>query len=213
MIRLYIIEDHPSIMAGLRNMFRPDRDKICLAGSAESIDEALSNADPTTFDIFLFDLWLSKGFPLDNFKLIKTKFPDKPVIVFTGETSTLWQRRMYNAGAAAYILKTSNRPEMKTIIEKVAEGETVFPDAIKKHLGKRIYFGSELQQFKLNSNQQNIVDLLSKGHTQRKIADIKQVSESTMEKTIKHIRELFGAKNNAELINIISIEKGKSSKS
>jgi DNA-binding NarL/FixJ family response regulator len=102
---------------------------------------------------------------------------------------------------------------MKTIIEKVAEGETVFPSAIKKNLGKKIYFSSELQQFKLNSNQQNIVDLLSKGHTQRKIADIKQVSESTMEKTIKHIRELFGAKNNAELINIISIEKGKSSKS
>jgi len=207
MIKLFIIEDHPPITAGLRNMFRPERDKICIAGSAENINEALLNADKTTFDIFLFDLWLSKGFPLDNFELIKTKFPDKPNIVYTGETSTLWQRRMYNAGAAAYIVKTSNRPEMKLIIEKVAEGETVFPAEIKKNLGKRIYFSNETQQFKLNANQQNIVDLLSEGCTQRKIAEIKQVSESTMEKTIKHIRELFGAKNNAELVNILSKEK------
>lgn len=212
MIRLYIIEDHPIIMAGMRNMFRPNRDEISLVGSAYSINEALSNADQATFDIIILDLWLSSGYPLDNVELLKDKFPAKPIVVYTIEESSMWQRRMYKAGAAAYILKTTHRPEMKLILEKVAAGGTVFPSSIKQDLKKRIFFSSQHQQFKLNSNQQEIIDLLSEGFTLRKIAEEKKVSESTVEKTIKHIRELFDAKNNTELMKILSEEKKKGDK-
>jgi DNA-binding NarL/FixJ family response regulator len=206
MIRLYIIEDHPPIIAGLRNMFRSGRDNICIAGSAENMNEAITNAEQVMFDIFILDLWLPSGTPLDNVKLIKSKFPFKPVVVYTSEESSLWQRRMYKAGVAAYILKTMHRPDMKVILEKVAAGESIYPGSIKKDLQKKVYLNPEHKQFKLNSNQQNIISLLSKGYTYHKIAGEKKVSESTIEKTVKHIRELFDAKNNSELIRILSEE-------
>jgi DNA-binding NarL/FixJ family response regulator len=207
MISIYIIEDHPSVIAGLRNMFRTNRDEICVAGCAESMNEALVNTAQVQFDVIILDLWLPSGSPMDNVELLKNRFPSKPIVVYTSEESAFWIRRMYKAGVAAYIVKTTHRPEIKIILEKVAAGEIVFPPVITNDLQKKIFFSTEHKQFKLNPNQQNIADLLSKGFTYRQIAEEKNVSESTIEKTVKHMRELFDAKNNAELIQILSGEK------
>jgi len=49
--------------------------------------------------------------------------------------------------------------------------------------------------------------MLSNGTTQKKIADNKGTSVSNIEKTIKHIREAFNARNNAELTKIL-LEQG-----
>jgi DNA-binding CsgD family transcriptional regulator len=59
----------------------------------------------------------------------------------------------------------------------------------------------------LTPNQQELVILLSSGLTQQQIADAKKTSVSTVEKTLKHVRERCDAKNNAELVKIL-LEKG-----
>ena len=56
MIRLFTIEDHPVIVTGLKNLFRPSRDEIEITGAASNVDEAVLRADPETFDIILLDL-------------------------------------------------------------------------------------------------------------------------------------------------------------
>ena len=56
MIRLFAIEDHPVIVTGLRNLFRPSRDEIEIIGSANNVDDAILHADAAAFDIFLLDL-------------------------------------------------------------------------------------------------------------------------------------------------------------
>ena len=63
MIRLFVIEDHPVIVTGLRNLFRPSRDEIEIVGSASNVDDAVIEADPDVFDIFLLDLWLPDSHP------------------------------------------------------------------------------------------------------------------------------------------------------
>ena len=83
MIRLFVIEDHPVIVTGLKNTFRPSRDEIEVAGSASSVDEALLKADAMDFDIFLLDLWIPNAHPQLNVKRIKDNFKGKPIVIFT----------------------------------------------------------------------------------------------------------------------------------
>ena len=208
MIRLFVIEDHPIIVTGLRNLFRPSRDEIEIYGSASSADEAVQTADPEVFDIIMLDLWLQSSPPLENMKKLKEKFPDKPIVMFTSEESSVWQRKMFDAGAKAYLLKTAEKIEIKLTLEKVAMGMTVFAGVMEQdYLNKKLSQEMASARHFLTPNQLEIAIMLSNGTTQKKIADNKGTSVSNIEKTIKHIREAFNARNNAELTKIL-LEQG-----
>ena len=207
MIRLFTIEDHPVIITGLRNTFRPSRDGIEIIGSANSVDEAIMKADPTTFDIFLLDLWIPGYHPLQNVKKIKENFPGKPVVMFTSEDSNVWQRKMFEAGAMAYLLKNAEKNEIKATLEKVFNGMTVFSGMIEPEREQIFRSGFADPKYVLTTNQKEYVIFLSNGLTQQEIAEKKGLSLSTVEKTIKNIREKCDAKNNTELIKIL-LERG-----
>ena len=108
MIRLFVIEDHPVIVTGLKNLFRPSRDDIEITGNAYNVDDAILKADADSFDIFLLDLWLPDAHPLMNVKKLKEKFHGKPIVIFTSEDSSSWQRKMFEGGVMAYLLKSTN---------------------------------------------------------------------------------------------------------
>jgi DNA-binding NarL/FixJ family response regulator len=207
MIRLFTIEDHPVIITGLRNTFRPSRDQIEIIGSANSVDEAVTKADPDTFDIFLLDLWIPGSHPLQNVKKLKENVPGKPVVMFTSEDSTVWQRKMFEAGAMAYLLKNAEKIEIKATLEKVSHGMTVFSGMIEPEREQIFRSGFADPKYVLTTNQKEYVVFLSNGLTQQEIAEKKGLSISTVEKTIKNIREKCDAKNNLELVKIL-LEQG-----
>jgi DNA-binding NarL/FixJ family response regulator len=207
MIRLFTIEDHPVIITGLRNTFRPSRDNIEIIGSANNVDEAIIKADPATFDIFLLDLWIPGYHPLQNIKKIREQFPGKPVIMFTSEDSTIWQRKMFEAGAMAYLLKNAEKNEIRLTLEKVAQGMTVFSGTIEPEREQTFRAGFADPRYILTPNQKEYAVLLSNGLSQQEIAEKKSLSLSTVEKTIKNLREKCSARNNAELVKIL-LERG-----
>jgi DNA-binding NarL/FixJ family response regulator len=207
MIRLFVIEDHPVIVTGLKNLFRPSRDEIEITGNAFNVDDAVMKADAETFDVFFLDLWLPDAHPLMNVKKLKEKFHGKPIVIFTSEDSSSWQRKMFEAGVMAYLLKSTNKSEIKSTLEKVIRGQIVFSGLVEPDYEKKLATILSGQKYHLTPNQQELVILLSSGLTQQQIADAKKTSVSTVEKTLKHVRERCDAKNNAELVKIL-LEKG-----
>jgi DNA-binding NarL/FixJ family response regulator len=207
MIRLFVIEDHPVIVTGLKNLFRPSRDEIEITGNAYNVDDAVAKADAETFDVFFLDLWLPDAHPLMNVKKLKEKFHGKPIVIFTSEDSSSWQRKMFEAGVMAYLLKSTNKSEIKSTLEKVIRGQIVFSGLVEPDYEKKLATILSGQKYHLTPNQQELVILLSSGLTQQQIADAKKTSVSTVEKTLKHVRERCDAKNNAELVKIL-LEKG-----
>jgi DNA-binding NarL/FixJ family response regulator len=207
MIRLFTIEDHPVIITGLRNTFRPSRDGIEIIGSANDVDEAVATAIPTAFDIFLLDLWIPGYQPLQNMRKLKQHYPGKPIVIFTSEDSSIWERKMFEAGAMAYLLKNADKNEIKLTLEKVSRGMTVFTGIVEPEQEKAFREGFADTRYILTPNQKEYAVFLSNGLTQPEIAEKKCLSISTVEKTIKSIREKCGAKNNAELIKIL-FERG-----
>jgi DNA-binding NarL/FixJ family response regulator len=203
MIRLFTIEDHPVIITGLRNTFRPSRDGIEITGSASDVDEAVAIANPSTFDMFLLDLWIPGYQPLQNIRKLRQYFAGKPVVMFTSEDSVIWQRKMFEAGAMAYLLKNAEKSEIKLTLEKVAQGMTVFTGIVEPEREQTFRAGFSDPRYILTPNQKEYVVFLSNGLTQPEIAEKKCLSISTVEKTIKSIREKCGARNNAELVKIL----------
>lgn len=207
MIRIFTIEDHPVIITGLKNLFRPSRDEIEIIGSATSVEEAIEKVDPDSFDIFMLDLWIPSSHPLQNIKKLKEHFPGKPVVMFTSEDSSIWQKKMFEAGVKAYLLKSSDKSEIRSTLEKVSRGMTVFTGIIDDKEADKFRTAFTEPKYILTANQKELVVMLSKGLSQQQIAENKGTSISTVEKTLKHIRDRCDARNNAELVRIL-LERG-----
>ncbi len=202
MIRLFIIEDHATmVVSSLRFMFRPERDGIKVAGHAGNPVDALSEADPAIFDLFVLDLYIPGHSPVENIHILKRAFPGKPVLIYTSEISSSWKIRMRKEGAMAYVTKDAGREELKLGIEKAAAGEPWFPGVSgRPDPGDP---GALRSAGMLRPVQQEAVQLLAAGMEHKHISEKLGISRSAVEVILKELRERFCAKNNIELIRIL----------
>jgi DNA-binding NarL/FixJ family response regulator len=206
LVRVFVIEDHPVIVYGLKSLFRPGREGVEIAGNAGSVDEAIRCADPASFDVFIFDLWLSETDPVENAEKLKLRFPSKPILVYTSEESGLWIRRMFAAGVSGYIFKSAERAEIRRALEQVARGGMTFPGVVNP--GDDMMNDAEFRRKNrfIQGHHREMLLLMSKGKTQKFIADQNNLSVSTVEKIFQNLREKFGAVNNTDLIRILKDE-------
>ena len=206
MIRVFIIEDHQIIVSGFKTMFRPLRDGIEVAGNASGVDDAIADSKILTSDVIILDLWLPGPNPLANIKKLQQIFPKKPVVILTSEESPAWQRKMLEAGARAYILKSAERQEIKITIEKVVKGMAVYSSLINEDDGS---FSTLLanNQSSLSEKELEIIKLLSEDYTQASIASKTGIGVSNVEKIIKTLKVRYNVRSTISLIKLM-VEKG-----
>jgi len=209
LIRVFIIDDHPLVISGIKNMFRRDRDHITVTGSAPDVPVAIREAKANSFDFILLDLWIRNTDPLENLKLLRRKFPFKPVVILTYEDSALWQRKIYDAGASGYLLKTSKKPELREAFEKIVNERLVFPHLFEVAGQDRDLplAGKNQVKEKLTPHQYDIVSLLSEGNSRMQIGKRLNISVSTIEKILTSIRKKFQASSNIHLIWMLTRKK------
>jgi DNA-binding NarL/FixJ family response regulator len=133
---------------------------------------------------------------MNNLKCLKEKFPGKPILIFTGEDSLEWRKKMMHAGVNGYICKTADPCEIKRAIEKIIEHGTYFPSV------------SPDIQYKwknpLNHTEQRITVLLSEGFRLLAIAKKVHLSVTAVEKTLAKLRKEYQCANNTMLIMVLT---------
>jgi len=204
-IRLFYIDDHHVTRSGLRTVFRASRDNISVVGEAKSVQEALTDARKCTFDIILLDLWLPSGDPIKNFSLIHTAFPSHPIVIYTGDKTTYWQRKMYSAGAFGYIDKEAEKTEIRLILEQVMLGEKCFPNFRPENEFKKVIDAYRDAKFKLSEEEQQVLGFLVDGYQSSVIAEKLAVHVSTVDKSLRRIRKKFNVTSNIELVKVLLV--------
>ena len=211
MIRLFMIEDHNVTISGLRSFFRPSRDEINIAITANNIDEALQVDDSNSFDVIFLDLWLPTGKPADNYNLLEHKFPGKPIVIYTSEESNYWQRKMYNLGVKGFINKKEGKALIENTIKRVVQGETVYSTQFSDYMTKRAVSGYKNPNLGLTEDQHDLISSFIDGSDVKDIAQKMHKDISVINKELKKIRNIFGASNNVELVvKILSLKDWKS---
>ena len=176
---------------------------IHIVGEADSVEEALTTAIGKPFDIMLLDLWFPSGNPVRNYEVLKNAFPDHPVVIYTGDRTTYWQRKMYRAGANGYIDKDADKTEIRMILERVMQGERVFPNYQPENEFKKIIDGYRDAGFGLHETEQQIIKLLVEGLPSKTIAEKLNIHCSTVDKTLRRIRKKFKVSNTIDLVKAI----------
>lgn len=184
-IRILCVDDHPLVRDGI--MRRLDRQAdMKVVGAAASGEEALRLFALTNPDITLMDLNLPGISGLDTIIAIRREYPEARIVVLTMHRGDEDIHRALEAGAAAYVLKTTVSDELINVLRKVHEGGRPMTPDVATQLASRA--GSP----PLTAREKAVVELMARGMRNKEIAAELGISEDTVE---VHARNMFSKLN------------------
>jgi DNA-binding NarL/FixJ family response regulator len=179
-VRVLIIDDHPVVRAGLASLLRR-QSGVKLAGAAHSGEEALEMLKKTSVDVILLDLRMPTIDGIDLLNILRTSpNPPRAIILSSYELEEEIYKAV-KAGARGYLSKDASREEIVAALETVAGGGTYFPARVLEWLEKRDDRSS------LSAREVEILEMVSRGLTNKEIARVLQISHFTVRNHINHI--------------------------
>jgi DNA-binding NarL/FixJ family response regulator len=126
MINVFIIDDHPILIDGIKTIFANKKDNIKISGSATSAVEAKRKLKKSLAKIVLLDLVMPETNGVELCAWIKSNFPEKKVIAFTAETNKALLLNVLKNGADAILIKSCGKQEIIDTIQNVLNGQRIF---------------------------------------------------------------------------------------
>lgn len=201
MINFFMIDDHPGMIEGVEFHFSyPDHD-IKMVGYALNMEDALRQLPSLKVDVILLDLFLKTDpSPFDNYLRIIRILPGIPVAIYTAESSLWWKYNMFRLGVNAYITKTQDIDILATILPKIIDGSTFLTSDVKPMLDPG--FTNDSPVF-ISSEELEIAKMISTGKSIKSVAESMNKSTSSVEKSLKSLREKIDAHSNPDMTRIM----------
>jgi DNA-binding NarL/FixJ family response regulator len=194
MIRIGISEDHTIVRWALREALSKadDIEVVGEAGTAAETLAMIQNAQP---DVLLLDIQLPDRSGFDVLNELR-QLPTAPlVVVLTWHTEPSYAARAIQAGAHGYVNKSVAPEELLSAIRAVSRGEQVIPPGVEKLLAS----GDGNPVSALTGREQQVMEMLARGMTNREIAEHLEISIKTVDTHRGHVLKKLGLRNNSEL--------------
>jgi DNA-binding NarL/FixJ family response regulator len=199
--RIVIIDDHPIVRLGIRQMLAAEPDlEVC--GEAESVEAGKRLAATARPDLAIVDLSLAQGTGLDLIRLLRESTPTLPVLVLSMHDETLFAERVLRAGARGYIMKREAITGLVAAIRQVLAGRIYVSEgmaqAVLERLGHEASTDNPLAN--LTDRELSVFDLVGRGFGTRAIAEQLAVSIKTIETYRSNIKAKLHLKDANDLI-------------
>jgi len=179
-VRVLIVDDHPVVRAGLASLLRRQVG-LKLAGSAHSGEEAMAILERCSVDLMLLDLRMPTINGIDLLNLLKARDNQPKAIILSSYEYEEEIYRAVKAGARGYLSKNAPREEIIAAIEEVVAGGTYFPEHMLEWIQDR------KDRSSLSAREIEILEMVSRGLTNKEIASALQISHYTVRNHINHI--------------------------
>jgi len=150
------------------------------------------------------------GEGVEAINLMRQKFPDVKVIVFTLSDKEEDFLRTMRAGARAYLLKSIETAELIESVHLVATGHAIVSPLMAFRLPEE--FGNTNTRNKqgvngLSPREKEVLCLVAQGSSNKEIAALCYVSETTAKAHLRRILEKLNVRNRAQAA-ALGISKG-----
>jgi two-component system, NarL family, response regulator len=181
-IKLLIVDDHPVVRAGLSSMLGK-HSGLQLVGAAASAVEALALLEHCHADVVLLDLRMPKMSGIEALPILQRVVSPPQVIILSSFEFEEEIYRAVQAGARGYLLKETSRDEIVAAIMAVHDGRQYFPPSIARRLSERNHRSS------LSPRELEILEMLSRGFTNKEIGRAFGISRYTVRNHINSINQ------------------------
>lgn len=200
MIKIFLVDDHPSIIEGLKAVFEKE-DDFKVVGDANDAKSALIGIKKTKPNLVILDIALPGVLGTTIAEQIISIY-DAKVIAFSGYDNLKYIQEILLAGASGYVLKGCKVEELIKAIRKVDSGKDFFCEKLT-HAIFNDYKGRLRKEQKaisiLTPREREILQLFSDGMTRHDVADCLGVDVTTISTHRNNIMKKLGAKTNVDL--------------
>ena len=191
-IRVFLLDDHEVVRAGLRSLLEADGG-FEVVGEAATAAEALDRIPPTRPDVALLDVRLPDGSGVEVCRDIRSSWPDVSCVMLTSYADDEALFAAIMAGAAGYVLKQVGSANLLEALRRVANGQSLLDPALTERVIERMTNPEEDSLLAtLTPQERRILDLVAKGQTNRQIAAHMYLAEKTVKNYVSNVLAKLG---------------------
>lgn len=205
MIEVLVVEDNQFAQMALLDKLSTFAD-ICVKHTLANGQLAVDYLAGQTVQLVLMDIEMPVMNGIEATAIIKQKYPHIKIIMITVYDDDDYIFNAIKAGADSYILKETKADKIyETIIDTLNGGAVMSPSIAVKTLQllKNTPLSSIEDQpcaIELSTRETEILDLLAKGMTNKKIAEQLFISPFTVKRHIENTYQKLQAHNRIELL-------------
>ena len=199
-IRVLLVDDHPSVLNGIRSYFR-DQGNVEVVGQATDGAGALRKVRGLKPDVVLLDLSLPDMDGLEVVRRMRLGSSKPRFLVYTMHEGREYIRESVRAGANGFVLKSSPLAELLRATEKVLRGSLYIDRSLRGLMeldwckcGREEAKSQGLTPMRhpseghaLTEREKTILRLMADGFVLKEIADQLGISYYTVTAHAKHI--------------------------
>ncbi|WP_193200477.1 response regulator [Nostoc sp. MG11] len=202
MISLLIVDDQSLICQGLKTMLelQPDLQVVGIASNGEMAIEQVAALQP---NLVLMDVRMPLMDGRAATRIICERFPNVKVLVLSTFDDDQYIVESIRVGAKGYLLKDMPADELVQAIRLACQGYAQLAPGLLEKLMKNplgIAKPTASPEFEtLTKREQQVLQFIGKGATNREIAEQLMVTEGTVKTHVTHLLNRLDCRNRAQL--------------
>jgi DNA-binding NarL/FixJ family response regulator len=203
-IRILLADDHTVVRDGLRALIEKQPDMEVVAEAADG-RECIQMTEAHLPDVVLLDVAMPEMNGIEAARRIVASHPAIGVVMLSMHHDESYVLRSLKAGAKGYLLKDSPRDDVLDAIRAGAGGRSFLSRKISLLLQEDYVRQLQLRGLEdsyelLTGREREILQLLAEGNVNKEVANLLNISLTTVETHRGHILQKLGLHSTADLI-------------
>jgi DNA-binding NarL/FixJ family response regulator len=205
-MHILIVDDHAFVCAGLKATLLERLDEIEVTTTQRG-DEVLSIVANKGIDLIILDLFMPGGYGgFGLIGLLHDQYPCIPIIVLSASENSAHIKKCFELGVTGFVTKSAPKEALFEAIEKVLDGDQYVPKYLIEAVpevarvidevdsGVNIEIIAEL----ITDRQFDILNCISRGHSNKQIARELDLSENTVKVHVSAMLKSLGLSNRTQ---------------
>lgn len=208
--RIVLADDHPIVLAGLRNLIETetDFDLLAVATNGQAALTMIENEKP---DVAVLDISMPNITGIELAKRLAKESPDVRVLVMTLYEERSFVMRALAAGVKGYVLKRSAAENLVQAIRAVMQGELYIDPSLTDEIRQGATRATDVNApdgdaRELTEREASVLKFLARGLTIKEIAGRLELSAKTVDTYKARASEKLRLKSRADIVRFASTQ-------
>ncbi len=202
-MRVLLADDHALFRAGIASLLEAWGNEV--VGEASDGVDALEQTRKLNPDLVLMDIGMPRCNGLEATRLIKAEMPEVKIVMVTVSDDDEDVFEAIKSGAQGYLLKDMSEEEFSRTLTDIAAGEAPLSRGLAAKILEEFsrLSGDQTEgatEDELTEREQEVLQLVADGSTNRKIASALYISENTVSFHMKNIFSKLHLRNRAHAV-------------